>query len=391
MRQVVATLIVVMLLVWVSGAIDVHGQDACSFVGGFARLRDSVGADKVGACLEDEHFNADNGNTEQRTTGGLLVWRKADNFTAFTDGGTTWLNGPDGVQSRPNGERFSWETDPVTLANAAPSAAATPGPSSSTGFLETGTGAAATPISTIAAATPTLVTAAASPAAAASPVALAATPTKAATPTPAVTVKFTDKPDSVDTGADTTFAIETNQKKGSCALTITYNDTDPAIVAGQEFNDGKCEFKFYLTTKVKTGKAKAEASVATAAGVAKVEDDFQVKKGSVVYAGDINVELEPDDLPDDSVKLGEEVKISVKTHLDKKGTCDVSITWPKSALTPAFYGTQLHPDGDGKCAWKTTVPTDISKKSTATLIVIVRKSKDSSTLRTLTKEFDVEK
>ena len=63
-------------------------QAPCRFVLGFATLRDLIGSQKVGACLEDEHFNLENGNSEQRTSGGLLVWRKADNFTAFTDGGT---------------------------------------------------------------------------------------------------------------------------------------------------------------------------------------------------------------------------------------------------------------------------------------------------------------
>jgi hypothetical protein len=93
-----------------------HNHDAqapCRFVLGFATLRDLVGAQKVGTCLEDEHFNLENGNSEQHTTGGLLVWRKADNFTAFTDGGTSWVNGPNGLQSRLNSARFSWERDPV--------------------------------------------------------------------------------------------------------------------------------------------------------------------------------------------------------------------------------------------------------------------------------------
>src|SRR6185369_11501110 len=131
MRHIVATLIVVGLLVVASGSIDVYGQDGCTFVGGFARLRELVGADKIGNCLEDEHFNVENGNAEQRTTGGLFVWRKADNFTAFTDGGTTWVNGPNGLQSRPNNERFSWEKDPVTTASSsapipAPTVAASP-------------------------------------------------------------------------------------------------------------------------------------------------------------------------------------------------------------------------------------------------------------------------
>ena len=99
----------------------------CRFVLGFAALRDLVGAQKVGSCLEDEHFNLQNGNAEQRTTGGLLVWRKVDNFTAFTDGSTSWINGPNGLQSRPNNERFSWERDPVSPGQAAPP----PAPSSS--------------------------------------------------------------------------------------------------------------------------------------------------------------------------------------------------------------------------------------------------------------------
>jgi hypothetical protein len=96
-----------------------HAQPSCRFVLGFATLRDLVGAQKVGTCLEDEHFNLENGNAEQRTSGGLLVWRKADNFTAFTDGGSSWVNGPNGLQSRPNTERFAWEKDPVQSAPAA--------------------------------------------------------------------------------------------------------------------------------------------------------------------------------------------------------------------------------------------------------------------------------
>ena len=44
MRHIVATLVVIGLLVLASDAVDVHGQDACQFVGGFARLREMVGA-----------------------------------------------------------------------------------------------------------------------------------------------------------------------------------------------------------------------------------------------------------------------------------------------------------------------------------------------------------
>ena len=71
----------------------------------------------VGQPLEDERFLPDVGDSLQRTTTGLMVWRKADNHLAFTDGLTTWVLGPSGLQSRPNDSRFDWERpDPlVTL------------------------------------------------------------------------------------------------------------------------------------------------------------------------------------------------------------------------------------------------------------------------------------
>lgn len=86
---------------------------ACSFQLGFKALRDLIAsgsADLVGSCLENEWHNAVNGDALQQTGGGLLVWRKADNWTAFTDGATTWLNGPFGLAVRPNeGPLFAWE------------------------------------------------------------------------------------------------------------------------------------------------------------------------------------------------------------------------------------------------------------------------------------------
>ena len=84
----------------------------CEFILSFATLKAAIdeaeGREKVGACLENQRFAA-NGNAEQRTTGGLLVWRKQDNFTAFTDGYRTWVNGPQGLQVRLNTESFAWE------------------------------------------------------------------------------------------------------------------------------------------------------------------------------------------------------------------------------------------------------------------------------------------
>jgi len=102
-----ATLIASVLLV-----LSVHGaasEGGCGFQLGFKALHDLIPL-IVGDCREDEHHNADNGDTLQATTNGLLVWRQADNWTAFTDGTTTWIIGPNGLESRPNGERFTWES-----------------------------------------------------------------------------------------------------------------------------------------------------------------------------------------------------------------------------------------------------------------------------------------
>ena len=98
----------------------------CRFVLGFATLKalidEAEGPEKVGECLEDEHFNVINGDSLQQTTGGLMVWRKHDNWTAFTDGYRTWINGPYGLQKRLNTARFDWEEEPPPVA--APEAAA---------------------------------------------------------------------------------------------------------------------------------------------------------------------------------------------------------------------------------------------------------------------------
>jgi hypothetical protein len=55
------------------------------------------------------------GDAIQHTTGGLLVWRKLDNWTTFTDGFHTWVNGPYGLQERLNDQRFGWEANPDGL------------------------------------------------------------------------------------------------------------------------------------------------------------------------------------------------------------------------------------------------------------------------------------
>ena len=87
----------------------------CQFVLGFANLRDLIGTEIVGECLEDEHHN-EIGDSVQQTTGGLMVWRKADNWTAFTDGYRSWVNGPNGLEQRLNAERFFWEAENMIAA-----------------------------------------------------------------------------------------------------------------------------------------------------------------------------------------------------------------------------------------------------------------------------------
>ena len=85
----------------------------CHFQLGFAALQGLIPA-IVGACLDDETYAA-NGDSLQHTMKGLLVWRKADNFTALTDGYHSWVNGPNGLEERLNSERFAWEANPTGL------------------------------------------------------------------------------------------------------------------------------------------------------------------------------------------------------------------------------------------------------------------------------------
>lgn len=80
----------------------------CQFVLGFATLHSMVPT-QAGTCLENVQYNPANGDALQHTSGGLMVWRKADNWTAFTDGYRTWINGPFGLQERLNSQAFEWE------------------------------------------------------------------------------------------------------------------------------------------------------------------------------------------------------------------------------------------------------------------------------------------
>jgi photosystem II stability/assembly factor-like uncharacterized protein len=85
----------------------------CQFILGFATLHNLDPTD-VGDCVDNQTFAA-NGDAQQHTTNGLLAWRKADNWTAFTNGYRTWVNGPNGLVKRLNTQRFSWEANPDNL------------------------------------------------------------------------------------------------------------------------------------------------------------------------------------------------------------------------------------------------------------------------------------
>ncbi|MHB8620476.1 MAG: glycosyl hydrolase [Chloroflexota bacterium] len=95
-------------------AAPVAAGGACSFELGFKAFHDQL-ANVVGNCVDNEGHNPANGDALQLTTGvngkgGMLVWRKADNWTAYTDGFRTWINGPNGIQKRLNTDPpFPWE------------------------------------------------------------------------------------------------------------------------------------------------------------------------------------------------------------------------------------------------------------------------------------------
>ncbi len=123
---VLAVLLAYLLVPGTAGAAD------CRFVLGFATLKALIdaaeGPEVVGECLENERTNPLNGDALQHTTGGLMVWRKHDNFTAFTDGYRTWIHGPFGLQKRLNSERFDWEPEPPPVPTVEPGPAATAEP-----------------------------------------------------------------------------------------------------------------------------------------------------------------------------------------------------------------------------------------------------------------------
>jgi hypothetical protein len=85
--------------------------EGCTFSLGFAALRHLI-PHRVGRCLANARYDPRLGEVVQYTTGGVLIWRKADNWTGFTDGSRTWVLGPHGLQQRLSTQRLSWEATP---------------------------------------------------------------------------------------------------------------------------------------------------------------------------------------------------------------------------------------------------------------------------------------
>lgn len=110
-RPIVAGLIVVP---WLLAAPPSLAQAApCQYILGFKTLHDMDPTD-IGDCTDNQAFAA-NGDAQQHSAKGLLAWRKADNWTAFTNGYWTWINGPNGLAKRLNSQRYSWEANPNNL------------------------------------------------------------------------------------------------------------------------------------------------------------------------------------------------------------------------------------------------------------------------------------
>ncbi len=99
----------IILGLWMLPAAQAAPAEAgCVFGPGFQTLHDTIPL-VVGGCTGNETRAEATGDVTQTTTNGLLLWRVADNWTAFTDGVTVWINGPCGLQQRPIAARFPWE------------------------------------------------------------------------------------------------------------------------------------------------------------------------------------------------------------------------------------------------------------------------------------------
>lgn len=112
----------VLLGLWLPGP-ALAAAAPCEFRLGFKAIYDQMPA-QVGTCVDNEAYNS-SGDSVQHTAGGMLAWRHADNWTAFTDGYHTWVDGPNGLQERLNSARFPWEHDMDNSSNVTSSTTST--------------------------------------------------------------------------------------------------------------------------------------------------------------------------------------------------------------------------------------------------------------------------
>jgi hypothetical protein len=99
----------IIMLVALSALPAVAQTGSCQLAPVFVLMRDLLGRDRVGECTGPTGRN-EVGDITQPTTRGSLTFRQADQVPTFSDGQTTWLYGPNGIESRPSGGRLAWET-----------------------------------------------------------------------------------------------------------------------------------------------------------------------------------------------------------------------------------------------------------------------------------------
>jgi len=117
-RPVLPLLIAVLLVLAGFSTWPVMAQStACQLAPVFLMMRDLIGKDRMGDCTSAV-VRSDSGDFNQPTTRGMLTFRPSDLIVAFSDGQTTWLYGPNGLESRPTGTRLSWEGTGATVAAA---------------------------------------------------------------------------------------------------------------------------------------------------------------------------------------------------------------------------------------------------------------------------------
>src|SRR4029079_7403334 len=88
-----------------SGVSAQGGQESCTWSATSEVIYYAM-PDVVGECVSQEQANPQTGLIEQRTSHGMMLRRPADGATAFTDGTTLWLLGPDGTVNRSQGSQL---------------------------------------------------------------------------------------------------------------------------------------------------------------------------------------------------------------------------------------------------------------------------------------------